>query len=488
MESTDTSDDAAAEATDTNPTFNEAKDRFGNALTETTFTDGNFGTIYRSFKFNDDDPCCPGDDAGNNLIEETDARGNKTTYTVDGDTSRNEEVIDRLGNKTAYEYDNSGRTTKVTSKDANNTELANVSYTYDTFDNMTEIVRGDGMKYALAYNEFHNLESIGIDGKVEKLIRYAYKNGNGRLKQMTYANGHTMKAIYNSIGQMVAEKWFESEAKSADSTETPIAHYKYVYDGQENIVKSIGISGKKEYNYEYEEVRIIRATECDIELNGEIVTSKTVVNTIKYYYDFEDKMTRKVIIPASGSAQTIYYETTDDNTVVKFSAGGRMVTSHSKTDSFGRKVFDELQLGTDFVSRQFVYHAGKVTAEHKTNAKVKSSATTQLVSQIILSNGTTLSYGYDTEERITSVVETYTVEEQQITNTTTYTYDALGQLETETSGGVTTKFEYDNYCNIFAKGVVDETGEIAEATKISYVYGNDNWKERPANLLQWARD
>ena len=104
------------------------------------------------------------------------------------------------------------------------------------------------MKYALAYNEFHNLESIGIEGKAEKLIKYAYKNGNGRLKQMTYANGHTMKAIYNSIGQMVAEKWFESEAAAASSTATPIAHYKYVYDGDGNIVRSIDISGKKEYN------------------------------------------------------------------------------------------------------------------------------------------------------------------------------------------------------------------------------------------------
>ena len=71
---------------------------------------------------------------------------------------------------------------------------------------MTKIARGDGMKYALAYNEFHNLESIGIEGKDEKLIKYAYKNGNGRLKQMTYANGHTMKAVYNSIGQMVILK------------------------------------------------------------------------------------------------------------------------------------------------------------------------------------------------------------------------------------------------------------------------------------------
>ena len=331
---------------------------------------------------------------------------------------------------------------------------------------MTEIVRGDGMKYALAYNEFHNLESIGIEGKAEKLIKYAYKNGNGRLKQMTYANGHTMKAIYNSIGQMVAEKWFESEAKAASSTATPIAHYKYVYDGDGNIVRSIDISGKKEYNYEYEEGRIVRATEADIELNGEIVTSKVIVNTVKYYYDTEGKMTKKVIIPASGSAQTIYYETNDDNTTVKFYAGGRTVTSHSKTDSFGRKVFDELQLGTDFVSRQFVYHAGKVTAEHKEKAKVKSSATTQLVRQIILSNGTTLSYGYDAEERITSVVETYTVDETPVTNTTLYTYDALGQLLSETvNGEVVNTMKYDNYGNI-----VEKNGK-------AYTYGDAKWKD-----------
>ena len=399
VESTGTSDDATAETTDTTPTFDEAKDKFGNALTDTTFTDGDFGTIYRSFKFNADDDCMAGDDAGNNLIEETDARGHKTTYTVDGDTSRNEEVTDRLGNKTAYEYDASDRTTKVTSKKADGTELAHVSYAYDTFDNMTEIVRGDGMKYALAYNEFHNLESIGIDGKAEKLIQYTYKNGNGRLKEMKYANGDTMKAAYNSIGQMVSETWFDK-----NGVET--ARYKYVYDGDGNIVRSIDISGKKEYNYEYEEGRIVRATEADITLSDEIVISKVVVNTVKYYYDTEGKMTKKVITPASGTAQTIYYETSDDNTVVKFAAGGRTVTSHSKTDSFGRKVFDELQLGTDFVSRQFIYHMGKVTAEHKEKAKVKSSATTQLVSHIALSDGRTISYEYNNKEKIIKVSDT----------------------------------------------------------------------------------
>ena len=459
VESTGTADDEFAETEeDTTPAFNEAKDTYGNALTETIFTDGEFGTIYRAFGFTPDGNGA--ENAGNDLISETDARGHKTTYKVNEETSRNEEVTDRCGNKTAYEYDASGKTTKVTSKKADGTQLANVAYTYDAFDNMTEIVRGDGMKYALAYNQFHNLESIGIEGKDEALIKYTYKNGNGRLKQMTYANGHTMKAVYNSVGQMVAEKWFETEAKAADSTETPIAHYKYVYDGQGNIVRSIDILGEKEYDYEYNMGKVVRATECDITVGeNEFITSKSLVNTIFYVYN-EDKLTRKRIVPAGGSERVICYETSEDeNTVVKFNAGGRTVTCHSKMDSFDRKAFDEIQLGTGFVSRQFHYQAGEVTDDHKNNAKLKSSATTQLVSQIVLSGGRTISYEYDEEERITKVIDS-------VDGTTEYTYDALGQLLTETvNGTVVNTMTYDNYGNIRTKNGIE------------YTYGDENWKD-----------
>ena len=451
-------EEAIIETTNEAPEFVEVKDDYGNTLTETTFTDGEFGTIYRSFEFT---PCCNCvKNAGNDLISETDARGNKTYYTVDEDTSRNDEVIDRLGNKTAYEYDDSGRTTKVTSKKADGTELAHVSYAYDTFDNMTEIARGDGMKYALAYNEFHNLESIGIDGKTEKLIQYTYKNGNGRLKQMTYANGHTMNAVYNSIGQMIAEKWFESkdDANKNDSTVNPTAYYKYSYDGNNNIIRSIDILAQKEYNYEYEEGKIVRATESDIELNAnEIVISKTLLNSVRYYYNNEGQMTKKVIAFANGSKHTVYYENEnenkDDNNIVRFTVGDKTVMSHSKADSFGRKVFDELQLGTGFVSREFSYCTGAVTQEHIEHEKGKSSPTTQLVSRIVLTGGRTLDYEYDAEERITKVTDS-------VDGITEYTYDALGQLLTEknTRNGITTivnSMEYDNYGNIKSKNGVE---------------------------------
>ena len=451
----ETADESKGAAADSTPDFAEARDAFGNALTETTFTDGEFGTIYRAFGFNADTGSLTGDDTGNNLVRETDARGGETHYAVDTETSRNEEVTDRCGNKTAYTYDAAGRTTGVTSKSADGAVLAQVSYAYDPFDNLTAITRGDGLSYALAYNAFHNLESVGIDGKTKKLIRYRYKNGSGRLKAITYANGDTMTATYNSAGQMVAEKW-------VNASNEPVAHYKYVYDGQGNIVRSLDITANKEYTYTYEDGKIVRAAECDITLSGEIVTAKHLVNSIVYSYDADGKLTKKRIT-AGGKEQTVYCENPEnENAVVKFTAGGKTVTSHSKTDSFGRKVFDELQLGTGFVSRQFHYHAGEVTDEHKAEQKLKSSPTTQLVSQIVLSGGRTIAYEYDAEERITEVTDSV----GGVTTSTAYTYDALGQLLIETVNGAPVNvMTYDRYGNIASKN-----GTV-------YTYGDAVWKD-----------
>ncbi len=143
-----------------------------------------------------------------------------------------------MGAKTAYEYDNEGKTTKTSAYDRAGNRLSHISYKYDDFDNITEIARGDGMKYEISYNEFHNLSSIGIRGKTNRLINYAYKEGNGRLKEVSYANGDTMKITYNRMGQAVSEKWHNKSG-------TLTAHYRYTYDGSGNVIKSIDVLSKK---------------------------------------------------------------------------------------------------------------------------------------------------------------------------------------------------------------------------------------------------
>ncbi len=231
------------------------------------------------------------------------------------------------------------------------------------------------------------------------------------------------------------------------------------------MTRFVDILGCKEYSYIYEDGQIIRSSECAITISSDgFVTARTPICVVRYHYDTDGTLVKKRIIPANGEEQVIFYDTDEnDSPVVKFTADGKLITSHSKTDSFGRKVFDELQLGTGFVSRQFAYHAGDVTDAHSESGKVKSSATTQLVSQIVLSDGRTLSYSYDAEERIVAVVES----DGEETTATEYTYDALGQLLTETVDGVViNEMTYDNYGNILTKN-----GKV-------YTYGDSVWKDK----------
>ena len=126
----------------------------------------------------------------------------------------------------------------------------------------------------------------------------------------------------------------------------------------------IDITAGKEYNYMYENALLTRSAEYDITVDNELVTAKTHIASTRYYYDAEGTLTKKRVIHADGSESIIYHETNDDNTVVKFDVPDientnkkRTITSRSGSDSFGRKTFDELQLGTGFVSRQFAYFA-----------------------------------------------------------------------------------------------------------------------------------
>ena len=270
-----------------------------------------------------------------------------------------------------------------------------------------------------------------------------------------------MKAGYNPLGQLVSEMWY-------DSSETLNAHYRYAYDHQGNIVSSVDILDKKEYNYSYEEGRLLRATECDITLDEAtgMVTAKEPVNTLRYYYDSEGNLTRKVRSPHTGPRDVRYYENEDEqNTVVQVLNTQRCFTSHSKTDSFGRKVFDEIQTGRGSIHRQFLYAPGEANEVFTTAedyGRLKSAPTTQLVKQIILSDGRTISYEYDAEDRITRV-------EDSLEGITQYTYDAQGQLLTETRNNVVVNvMTYDKYGNILTKN----------GKSYDYESGDNAWKDK----------
>ena len=463
-ESSDDGDTTTADSIETTEenAFKELTDKIGNALTGTQFTDGEFGAIYTANAYTEEGATVQSALCGNDLISEIDARGNVTKYEVDERTSRNKSVTDRLGNTVDYKYDADGNITGVAHRNFDNTYFADVNYTYHPNNGLDTITRGDGMKYELSYDSFANLQSIGIGGKAEKLISYVYRKGSHNAKQITFANGDYTQLKYNSTGQVVLEAWFKKDG-------TAMAKYRYGYDQNGNLVKSLDILNKTEYNYYYKGEKLSRVTESSVELQtvdgytAETVTSKTLKATVLYQYNSKGELQKKRYL-ADGQDHAYFVEHRDDGSQVYTLPTG--VVSHSKNDHLGRLEFDELQLGKGFISRRFSYHDGEATYKHVDNNMLKSSPTTTLVSSILLSDGSTLSYEYDAEEKITAVTEKRIISGAPVETKYEYTYDNLGQLLTETVNGTAVNtMTYDYYGNILSKN-----GK-------KYEYSNSAWKD-----------
>ncbi len=426
--------------------FTEITDSYGNPLTETLFTKGKYGTLYRSFGYNDifDENGFNEAKSGNDLNYETDNRGRITTYGVDSVHSRNNSVIDRAGTYTMYKYDDAGRISKIENKTLHGKHLAKVCYAYDALDNLESITRGDGLAYELKYTAFNKPLSIGVVGELP-LVEYSYEDNNGRVKEVSYANGDACEFIYNNYGQLSEQRWHND----ASGYEEVI---NYSYDADGNVVSLIDSASNTRYNYVYENGNLISL----VLQNGEDITC------VKYIYSEDGNLLRKRITFPDGIEQ-IYENEADENgnTIIKLE-GASFV---SGADGLGRRVFDEIQTGVGNISRTFEYHQGKASDVHKNAKAVKSTPTTQLVSKITFVDGRTLHYEYDKEERITRVVDSLEGEWE-------YTYDELGQLRTERhkpkdkiSSNCINRMTYDNYGNIKSKNGV------------YYVY-DKQWKDK----------
>ena len=242
-EDTETTDSADA----TEPeSFAEVIDAFGNTVTETTFTDGEFGTIYRSFGYTAN---------GNDLITETDARGNKTTYEVEANTSRNKEVTDRCGNKTAYVYDDAGRTIKVTSKNADGAKKVYLPPVLDMFNR--EII-----SYSISTSP--NLQQIRdmLNGLFEKLpsdARPLFHSDQGwqyqhaeyqrllaehNITQSMSRKGNCMDngIMENFFGRLKVEMYYGEKFESPRGFIEKSEEYIYYYNNERIALKLKGMS------------------------------------------------------------------------------------------------------------------------------------------------------------------------------------------------------------------------------------------------------
>ena len=109
---------------------------------------------------------------------------------------------------------------------------------------------------------------------------------------------------------------------------------------------------------------------ANIDTSTYAASGLTLVGTMYYSFDSNGKQFRKKFVSADGTEQKYVYEYRDDKNVAVQLPGGAI--SQAKNDSFGRKVFDELQLGTGFVSRKFDYIEGAIEYTNDAHGRLRA--------------------------------------------------------------------------------------------------------------------
>ena len=387
------------------------------------------------------------DSTGNRVTSQTDARGKTVSYSYDNvmnkQTGQPSSITDANNNTVFNFYNNSnGRIT--------NTSLGydvHLDYVYSG-GQLASMSRGGYIPgntteqtqvYTMSYNGFGNMTGVSVGSR--NLASYTYGSANGLMTEMSYGNGASVSYEYDEL-ERVSEIYYNGSSDAAVS-------YTYSNNGSVSKIEDHAANRVNDYNYD-SLGRLITMTE------------KSGTNAVQFYAASYDSANRVqdigyMVSPAwngtfrDGRAYGYTYDADDGKlTGMQLPADGSYAYTY---DALKRLTGRSLSLdGTSFISRNYTYLAGNGT-----------NATTMLVASMNnrKANGTSINsytYTYDNTGNITAISGS---------TSASYTYDAQGQLLTETYGGKTYTYTYDTYGNI--RSVSDGT-----TTKV-YSYGDSSW-------------
>lgn len=376
-------------------------------------------------------------DALGNTVKTTDALGNETSYAYTVDSLLKEiryangatltasyDLVGNLtveadpeGNTTAYEYDPVGRMTAVTDALGNTTR-----YEYDAADNLAKVTDALGYVTSYTYDALGNLTSE--TDALGNTVMYSY-TPEGWLETVTDAEGHVTRYTYDKTGNVLTADY------AGEQTET-------------NTYNELGLlttvtTAEGDTLYQYDDAsRLLSVTQP----NGE---------TVSYTYDSHGN--RATMTYPNG--KTVKYTYDDMNRLVSVK-GVDGATTKYEYDALGRRI------ATDGAKEDTTYSYDEV-------GNLVSQTTTGAYDLA-------LEYAYDLSGRMTSESRT----ENGATLTSSYIYDALGQLTGFTrSDGQSETYTYDPVGNMTAKtrnGVSTAMRYNAANQLIQSVTGNDTTK------------
>ena len=449
-----------------------------------------------------------GYDNRNCNISITDTYQNVTTFEYD-ESARLTKRIDALGNTISYEYDDNGNIIKTTYADGNSVtseydarnrvtrqedQYGNeTKYEYDGADRLTKVTDAYDNSYSYGYDANGNL--VIVTDANEHVTRYSYDDV-GRVATVTNALGKTMSYSYDETGNVTEFKDYAGTVTtySYDDmdrlVEKKVGSEKtiYNYDDKGQLIKVRDKSGEISYGYDKYGRLTSRTNAMGVVISynydkaGRLETFDNGFGTTTYEYDLLDRVTR--VIDRNGKATVYEYDELGNRSAVRY-PNGNVVTY----------TYDACQR----LKEEWIVNANGVTLAKYTYGLGKAGERNS-ITELVNGTETEITYKYDKLNRLSK--ETIARDDNSITNEfeydavsnrisketaikgdiseltdvgseeikvtegkTTYTYNALNQLVTETSEEGTITYTFDRNGNL-----IKQTGDKV----VDYSYDKEN--------------
>jgi RHS repeat-associated protein len=361
-------------------------------------------------------------DANGNVLTETDALGNTTTYAYDPVFNKVTSITDPLGHTTTFTYDVRGNLLTQTDENGHTT-----SYTYDQAGLLTAINDPLNQQTTLTYDAFGNL--VAITNALGHTTSFGY-DAVSRQVGTTDALGRSSQTVYDALDRVVL-------------TTDPLGNAThFTYDPMGNL---LGVTDALNHS-----------TTFDYDLRNRLKTRTTELGYFETYtYDLASNLT--IFVDRRGQTSQYTYDPLDRLVEEQYEDGSRVSYVY---DAYGRLVWADDSAGGLF---SYAYDlAGRTTTTAGPFGAVEYTYDPlgQVLSRQVMGQPP-VDYSYDPTGNLLSATMpqagvTYAYDPRNLplmlarSNgvTTTYSYDALGQVLSiihANSGGVlnTQTYTYD---------------------------------------------